>query len=996
MLPLWIIDLRCKSERRDNFASLVGQIDHIAFNKRIESPSISDDVELQKIDVGAIYKVESGDAEMLSASQTENEARLIAAQHAKIVGNYWRYSIIDCDKYSIDFRSASDAANDKVTAEVKADKLKKSAEESANKLYLFQNDLVAEGQQFIKDLRDSNVHPDLKINIVVLGDITEKITRILFASIAGILQKEKGRILPHHIHQGVEIVGMLYIPSDINTLHVDVRKSMQRTLKEIDVQHTINDIRGYDHMMFYQDVQNRTECSYTRLNDRQLAQYLVQCLVNLYFACDESHPLLSGTSSADIFYFSMGATSVHFDTENEDLKNRHELAIEFIRNFKSAGDDEKENKDLNLIDDGDYSPKEIFEEFEVLKKLDCLDVEIENPNPHPVRNFFAKYLKRYYYNLYLRFFTTNLMQKVVAQISVCTRSSLESISTKSKSRFDSIQKRIKESLKEILGQVSANDGGLPKIVDLFKKMQEQLSDRRADIQKVLEQQFWRHIEENHLAKELKDRFMEYHDAYTADIKNKTGGSGQLEMKKQAVIELNGLLSKESTTLSRIGRSVLLGVVLILSMLPILEFLSPGTINLGDVKEYSYFWAAGLFLIPIIIQVVIFFRYNRKKIRAVNNLKAIYLHDAYARIANRIESEINTFYDRAIELGNRYIERCESIRKEVGKDFQSEDENKPLIPVGMFNQPLIGGAFGGIGLLPEIEADDSEISINYIRYKLRELTKIEYYLMINQHRSMLMELFDDVAICENLIRRVKEDGEEELLTKEQQENEQQEAWLKHKQVFYEELRAMTKRSLNPRENKTVGEKLQSYCAAHPEHCDLLAPVIAYAATNGEITSSADLEFVDAKFNEKRVERYITPYITTNCYRMQFDKYDRVYGKYIFISRWRCFEKLNLNRILPNEDFDEKARRQLVYEAEEKAKLEKKNKTQKAVVKIAPNPNVSVNPEERTHYIPYTSSLLLWALCPDDSSAEWFRLFESEFFAEAYADKNIYRKILNQND
>lgn len=131
-------------------------------------------------------------------------------------------------------------------------------------------------------------------------------------------------------------------------------------------------------------------------------------------------------------------------------------------------------------------------------------------------------------------------------------------------------------------------------------------------------------------------------------------------------------------------------------------------------------------------------------------------------------------------------------------------------------------------------------------------------------------------------------------------------------------------------------------------------------------------------------------------MQFDKYDRVYGKYIFISRWRCFEKLNLNRILPNEDFDEKARRQLVYEAEEKAKLEKKNKTEKAVVKIAPNPNVSVNPEERTHYIPYTSSLLLWALCPDDSSAEWFRLFESEFFAEAYADKNIYRKILNQND
>ena len=38
----------------------------------------------------------------------------------------------------------------------------------AERLYKFQSDLVKEGQAFINDLRCSNVHPDLTINIVVL------------------------------------------------------------------------------------------------------------------------------------------------------------------------------------------------------------------------------------------------------------------------------------------------------------------------------------------------------------------------------------------------------------------------------------------------------------------------------------------------------------------------------------------------------------------------------------------------------------------------------------------------------------------------------------------------------------------------------------------------------------------------------------------------------------------------------------------------------------
>ena len=187
------------------------------------------------------------------------------------------------------------------------------------------------------------------------------------------------------------------------------------------------------------------------------------------------------------------------------------------------------------------------------------------------------------------------------------------------------------------------------------------------------------------------------------------------MKKQAVTELNGILSGESTMLSRIGRSILLGIMCALALVPILNILSPHIIDLGHVKRNSELWSIGLFFVPILFQLISFWRYNRSKNRAINNLKAMYLHDAYARVANRIESEINSFYDKLIALSDKYIERCENIRKELGKDLKEDEQGKPLFAESMFNQPLIGGKYGEDQLLPEKEADDAEVRINYIRY-----------------------------------------------------------------------------------------------------------------------------------------------------------------------------------------------------------------------------------------------------------------------------------------
>lgn len=1010
MLPLWIIDLRGKSARRDEFERLVGQIDHVAMPKSKDESSAdaSSDVStsrgtFEKTSVGIEAKTVDNRLQglltpdlsltddMTVHDQLEAIDRQEARRSSRIIGNYWKYSQPSNRYYGINIKTdkeywdAAEAVNfdPEAMAKVREDR----AEDTARKLYNFQSDLVKEGQDFIKELRKSNVQPDLKINIVVLGDLTDEFTRIVFPSVAAIIQKEKGRLLPHHIHQGMEVIGMLFIPSAINTLEVKDRKSMQRTLKEIDVQHRVPSIRGYDHMMLYQDVQNRTECTYTIMDDKQQAEYLLQCLAHLYLACNEAHPLLSGTASADVFYFSMGATSVHFDTDNEDAKSACKLAMEFIRSLKSEGDEEKVSEHLYIIPSEEYSPEQFFT-GQVMAKLNA-DVEDETPSPHPIRDWLNKYLKRYYYNLYLRFFTKNMMQRIIAQIDSSTRNALETISAESKRRFSDVEIRIASSLKDIIGQLSANDGGIPAIIQLFKDMQEQFSRKKSALQSVLEQQYWREVETSYLSESIKDSFMDYHEAYKSDISGRTGNDNQLEVKKQAVTNLNGILSREATMLSRFGRSLLLGIMCALAVVPLLNLISPNIIDLGRVRLYGEWWSVGLFFLPALFQAIAVFRFNRFKKRAVNNLKAMYLHDAYARVANRIESEVISFYDRVISLGDKYISRCGDIRKETGLDLEDYEHSKPLFPVTMFNQPLISGQFGDEELLPENEADDSDVRINYIRYKLNELRKTEYFMLINQYKSLVAGLFRDVKLCENLLRRVNEAGEEILVTKDQQEQELEEKWKAHLAEFHEQLMKMTDDVILPRENATVGEKLHAYCVSSRRE-DILRTMISFAATNGEVTSSADKEFTDAKLNDKRVEEYILPYVASASKQMQIDKYNTMYGKYIFITRWRCFERFNFNRILPTEDFDEMVHRQMVYEAKMKAK-ERRQEDQPATVEDALKQKSGSGV-----YRPRPSSLLLWALCPEDSTSDWFRLFNSDFFVEAYNDKETYCRILYKND
>lgn len=1015
MLPLWIIDLREKSSRRDLFESLVRKLDHVKIAEQVAEPSKATGQEKMSGTLSGEINPEEGDIKdafkpnnLVSLEQgwsvkeqIEAEDRNAAKRNAKIVGDYWLYSQVAQEDYGMALASANPNENNKENVGSEASGTpeeqapKNEAEETAEKLYKFQSNLVAEGQRFIRSLRESNCPPDLKINIVVLGDITEEFTRIVFPGIAGMVQKEKGRILASHIHQGVEIIGMLYIPSDINARKVKERNSMRRTLMEIDLQHQIDSMRGYDHMMLYQDVQNRMECHYGAMSDKMLEEYLFQCIINLYFACDASHPLISGTASADVFYFSMGACSIHFDTDHEDQKARHRFAISLIRALKSEGDGERAIEDLTILKDSEYDPLSFFTDQTKKLRLNVTDIEEEIPNPHPIKNFFAKYLKRYYYNQHIRFFTQRMHGRIIEAIDKDTKGALESIAAESRRRIKDAPKRILEGIRDVFTVLNADEGGIPTIKRLLMDLKEKVSNEKRDIPGIMETEFWNKIhysDRRYIPKEMEDKFLEYHDVYRMDVKSKNGGAGQYEMKKETINVLNGLLSKESTMLSRLCRSVLLGIMLALAAVPVLNLISPMLINLGRVARYGEWWAVGFFLVPVCLQFVSYLRYQRKKRNAIKQLQALYLHDGYARVANRIESEIIGYYDKLMALADRYDKRADHIMNELEEGLKQEKILKQILPDTAFNQPLIGGKFGDSALLPISEAEDSWININFIRYKLNKIGKKEYFIFLSNNYNMVTDLFKGISLCENLLRRVTPEGKEELVSKDQQEKEQEEEWKRLREKFHDELKEMVEFAIQPRENKTVGEKLIAYTNSSKGRTDVLRPMIEYAGTNGELVSSADKEFLDVKMNVAAMDERIEPYVSVHYPNLQLDRFHMLYERFLFITRWRCFDHFSFNRILPMEDFDEKVRVKMVYEEEQKAKNTSKGKKQKIT-----QPQLSVQENEPANeYKPKKSSLFLWALCEDDMSQEWYRLFEAEHFSQAMADKEIYRKILNQDD
>ena len=161
-----------------------------------------------------------------------------------------------------------------------------------------------------------------------------------------------------------------------------------------------------------------------------------------------------------------------------------------------------------------------------------------------------------------------------------------------------------------------------------------------------------------------------------------------------------------------------------------------------------------------------------------------------------------------------------------------------------------------------------------------------------------------------------------------------------------------------------------CRNEPDGDDLYTAtdisINDYITTNGELTSTADVEHSDVKGNIAKLQYLFESSMPSHHAQYQFDNNKALLQKYLFLTRWRTFDTVALNRILPTEDFDEEVRQK------------------------------RLNEEMQSFHKNSTSSLILWAICQNDNSSEWLKLFDATHFNESMAIRDIYTSKLNVKD
>lgn len=977
MLPLWIIDLTQDADRRKIFTDLLGQVKGVLTYE------------------DGVLKEPNATHDFLESYEDNEKSRECI----------WFYSHIKNPFESEKDLNAPFAADMAAGVEEEVEYHR----QIANKLYKdFQEVVVKEGQKFIELLRRTSGHAYSVINICVVGDSTEEFSRLVFPSVAVMLQKEKGRILPHHVHQGMSILGAFYIPSDVNTFEVSIRNKIHKTLEEIDVQHNISTVRGYDRMLYYQNVQNRAENSYPLLNHEAEAQYLLQCLEHLYYACSEVHPLMNGVTD-DCFYFSMGATSVYFDSTIQDERDKRKVAKQLFEEFLKDGDLEKPDEnapwfcgqyylgDLLESEKSEDNAEEkpvgylpsldlgaVLKPESIIKAFRDVSISIDKVREpdirlDPIAEFRNKDLKRFYFLHDLKYYPAEMRFLINEYVDGASKEKFESISKIRKAKTENFATKLSLGIKDLLRTCDVHTGGLKRVETNVDELGTNIGKIRDRIDDLLEKELWQKSiigNAENVPKKYKDFFIDYHEAYCNDCKTKNEKKKCFcKSKKEIALKLlKRNLGSETPLLSRLAKNFLQSLVTTIAMVPLLELLSPEIIDLGDVYEHAALWAICIFMIPVLIQVLTLLMYytNRKNIK--NRLKAMYLHDAYARFVNRAYSEIQKYYDDCLDLCNKYLERCERIRKDVRIDDKVRADIE--LPTTRFNQPLAGGRFGGNIIMGEDEVEPGVIRLPMVhKCKIPELTRNEYFSLIRGYNESFDILMSGIHLTEEQSHHFDEETQQEVFeSKDCQAKKDEANWKQSIIDFKKSLFASVKNDILPRACPTVGDKVLAYYEkymneAHQQSSNVLVPFTEFAATNGEFTTSADPEYIDLKTNDRRTEELLKPLVNVVPY-IREDKDRSLFRRYMFLTRWRVFDFVRLNRVLPLEDFDEETRKNVVCSS-------------------------SIKEQNAC----YPSSLFLLSICQAGISRDmhWLRLFPERLPSNVVcADMNAYQSILNVND
>ena len=550
--------------------------------------------------------------------------------------------------------------------------------------------------------------------VVVLGAADEGLSQRLFAPLAGLLRDSMPRIISDHANRGVEVTGLLYIPSTIN--QTDDRELRTRTAMLLEALNTLCQQLGprhYNHVVAYQDVQWSGNRYYPRLDDEGRADLLHQLLVNLYYGDNHSERPFDRTGH-DSGIFSLGAASIYYDSSTHRQAELGRLLQMLIAEFKNSDSNDsayantivRETLDGDALDATAVSAR--LREGAAAVEIDLEKAEGE-ADPHPVWDLFRVELFPRYYHRYLKYMPARLtryMQSLhyilLTRMSTLMRHNREQSASHHRSVLLSLYRKV-------LLDPAARFATIEQLEAVFATAKEYLLRKRSEVALTLAE-----------VVPIPEYLRNDYDRCLADEESNKPSAIMDKIKKN--------LRREPVVLSLTVRCFLLGILLVFTVIPVLRVISPNIVNLGDIATMEWIWIPVLMLLPLVVNFVIRLRRHFKRLKRLRRrLLAATLLAANRRLSQVLMEEQGAFYDTLVSECDTQQQLLVALCQQLQAP-QSETSSSPL-PTTRFNQPLLSGNFGGSPLLTDTTKAEASIRLDDTQLRLSQLEQQELLAML---------------------------------------------------------------------------------------------------------------------------------------------------------------------------------------------------------------------------------------------------------------------------
>ena len=542
------------------------------------------------------------------------------------------------------------------------------------------DELVDQGRLFYNSLQQEGLVVT-NMRVCVIGKAAEHTTRQLFQLLPGFLYAVYPEIVGTTANRGLMIKGFLYIPDNLNHSPEADRRNACIFLEELKMFMDMDDASYYSRIVLYQNIQHKNVRSYPQLNDVECADLLFQYLLNVFYLDNDDKGIFSEAKQRG--FYSLGSASMYYDSEI----HRRELAHALLENLL----DELKNPDNFLQEDTDdilaslFNAKTIGADVilermeENSKGLDINPKELEGtPDPNPKTDFLKAKLFVYYYLDYLRFMPARAVEFARAFAYMLTGRFFSNVA-KSHNRLLEKFKELIDKLPERLYPENKRYMTIPQVKNLYSSLKTKLEKEKQSV-----------VIKSRSEERTVFSVPDYLSTYYLDFKHRKKDA---LTPKEIAEQMRTALRSEPTVLSLLTRCFLLGTVLIFVTIPLLRFISPFIINLGNVAEHEWLWIGLVFILPFLYHFGIRLRRHFGLIRKLKyRLLAQSLVDAQEKASGRVYGKTLKLYEELIEYCDGKIAACDEFADSL---VLPETEFKTKgIPSTLFNQSFIGGKFMG--------------------------------------------------------------------------------------------------------------------------------------------------------------------------------------------------------------------------------------------------------------------------------------------------------------